>query len=95
MASVVDVLGVAPQIGILAAIIAGVRMVVWLVGLMIVLRGCPPEHRSKVLRAYGASLPRFALRARSDAEDDDGSLRSGSTDGGHGWPTSRSRWHRS
>lgn len=75
MSSLVDIVNLAPSLGLAAAIFGGVRLVVWLIGLVIVLRNCPPEHRPKVLRAYGASQPRPGGRAgsvesRSNRDDD-------------------------
>jgi len=66
MASMMDMLDTAPEVGVVVAVIASVRILAWLIGLVIVLRGCPPADRPKVLRAYGASQPRPSRHIRPD-----------------------------
>ena len=71
MASLVDMLNMAPELGVVVGIVVSIRVLGWLVGLVIVLRGCPPEHRPKILRAYGASQPSLARhRHRSPGRTD-------------------------
>jgi hypothetical protein len=65
VSSLVDIVNLAPSLGLAAAIFGAVRLVTWLIGLIIVLRDCPPEQRPKILRAYGASQPRNRVRALS------------------------------
>jgi hypothetical protein len=70
MTSVQGVLDAASKLGLVAVIIAFIRVLGWLAGLVIVLRGCPPADRAKVLRAYGASQPRPGRRSNANSVEE-------------------------
>jgi hypothetical protein len=62
----VDPLDIALQsagwVGLAAAALGTIALLVWLAGLVIVLRGTKPEDRDAILRAYGECQPRRARR---------------------------------
>ena len=61
------------QVSVIAACVALVGLVAWLIGLIIVIRGSTPKDRPDILRAYAVCRPRSACRPpcywRDDAPD--------------------------
>lgn len=56
------------QLGfILAGAVALVALLVWLTGLVLVLRGSAPNDRPRILRAYALCRPPIVCRRRADA----------------------------
>jgi hypothetical protein len=55
-----DVGPVLGSLGAIAAVLLGLGRkprVMWLIGLMVVVRGSKPEQRAEILRAYGDAQP--------------------------------------
>lgn len=54
------------QVGVIVGgVVAVASMLVWLAGLLIVLRGSRPEDRPRILRAYACCQPRSVRQHRS------------------------------
>lgn len=69
MTQVHEVLKVFPPAGIIVAALSLARLLVWLAGLAIAVRGSEPDSRSSLMHAYGASLPRILSRKAVAAAD--------------------------
>jgi hypothetical protein len=70
------------QLAVMTTCLALAGLLVWLVGLLVVLRGSKPAERPAIIRAYAACRP-FAFRPGGSCQDDSHQAAGGAPVGRH------------